>query len=291
MSSEERNYESKKLHLVLKLGGAAITKKDAFETADVQMICLACKHLQGLYQRVGTSFVVTHGAGSFGHHTAKTYEVKSGWNAKDDKERVRIGFALTRSSVKKLNSLIVEELLRLGVPAVGLSPFESGWKCVNGRVVSDGVSSITSMIENGLIPVLHGDCVLDLSLGCTILSADTLISHISEKLDASLALFLTNVDGVFDRDPSEQGARLIERLEVDSDGGWRVPGGEDTLVQISSSKCDEDVTGGMESKLKEALSIAARGTRCLIARLGSKGGEDAINGIRVEGQCTELVNV
>lgn len=288
-----------RVKVIVKLGGAAITFKDKFETPNDMNISSACSQIADLYQRIGPCFVVCHGAGSFGHHTAKQYGVKGGWTAVEGAcgattaQRVRLGFALTRNSVKKLNWMIVQQLTELGVPAVSVSPFDSGWACKDGKVSRPeiGVSSMLSALEARLIPVLHGDCVLDSVRGCTILSADVLMSEIAVKTHSALAVFLTDVDGIFNRNPSEPGARLIERIEVDQEGGWRIPGEEAaTKIEVSSSGYREDVTGGMEAKLNEALTMVRGGTRVLISCLGGEGGQEAlVNFVRVEGKCTEIV--
>lgn len=45
-----------------------------------------------------------------------------------------MGFALTRASVVKLNTMVVDSLNAARVPAVGLSPFASGWSTSSKRV-------------------------------------------------------------------------------------------------------------------------------------------------------------
>ena len=49
------------------------------------------------------------------------------------------------------------------------------WVTNKGVVVKHGVENITSLVDAGFLPLLHGDCVLDQTMGCKILSGDTII--------------------------------------------------------------------------------------------------------------------
>ena len=42
-------------------------------------------------------------------------------------------------------------------------------------MVVDGVDAVSSLVNSGFVPVMHGDCVIDRCQGCFILSGDTLI--------------------------------------------------------------------------------------------------------------------
>jgi len=49
------------------------------------------------------------------------------------------------------------------------------WTNDRGHVVRDGCDSVMKLLTEGFIPVLHGDCVLDDSIGCSILSSDSIL--------------------------------------------------------------------------------------------------------------------
>ncbi len=126
-------------------------------------------------------------AGSFGHHTASQTGVAHGGIATSP--TVRRGFADTRASVTRLNQLVVSALLAAGVPAVGLSPC-GAWSTRGRAVASDGCASVAGLLAAGLVPVLHGDAVLDAELGCTILSGDLIISRLCERFRPPVVAFL-----------------------------------------------------------------------------------------------------
>lgn len=270
--------------MIVKLGGAAITDKQRLETLDRAVLTAAAQHLaQALFAPVpggGTASssgtapcgvnplcplrrcVVVHGAGSFGHQEAARHGVaRGGWQS--DATVLR-GFVLTRLSVTKLNHAVVTELVRAGLPAVSMSPFGS-WSTRERTVESDACPAVAHALAAGLLPVLHGDCVPDAALGCTVLGGDPIMASLARALRPAFALFLTNVDGVFTRPPHLPGARLLREIGVDAAGGWHVDG-----AAAEMDLADGDVTGGIAAKVAEAAQIVAAGVPVLIARAGSE---------------------
>ncbi|KAJ0717882.1 putative isopentenyl phosphate kinase [Helianthus annuus] len=152
------------------------------------------------------SFVVIHGAGqlisifasvsplrtmfrSFGHFQASKSGVhKGGLN----QPLVKAGFVATRISVTSLNLEIVRALAREGIPSVAMSPFSCGWSTRDRNIASADVSTVVEALDSGFVPVLHGDAVLDESLGCTILSGDLIISHLAAHLKPQFVVFLVS---------------------------------------------------------------------------------------------------
>ncbi|XP_013382082.1 uncharacterized protein LOC106152890 isoform X2 [Lingula anatina] len=146
----------------------------------------------------------------------------------------------------KLQQQVVENLVEEGVLAVAQSPCNT-WRMSGGQVVSDNVESLLALVEAGFVPVIHGDCVLDDSKGCCILSGDTVIKHICEKTSVGRVLFLTDVDGIYNRPPEVEGASLLPVINIKSSG--------DTDIPFLSSKSEFDVTGGIALKLNTAFKI------------------------------------
>ena len=122
-------------------------------------------------------------------------------------------------------------------------------------------------MKNNFVPILHGDGVRDLSLGCSILSGDTIIQKLAtDKLlsDKILrVLFLTDVNGVYNKNPAEEDALLFSTLPLNEQGKL-VFDEEDQENQCGSTGVSteekegnnkDDVTGGMELKLSTAINI------------------------------------
>ena len=84
------------LKRIVKLGGAAITDKSAFETIDEDILDVCVEQLRIVIAEDGPgemSTCIVHGAGSFGHHTAAASGVAQG---NLHREGVREGFVATR---------------------------------------------------------------------------------------------------------------------------------------------------------------------------------------------------
>jgi isopentenyl phosphate kinase len=131
--------------------------------------------------------------------------------------------------------------------------------------------------------------VLDSAQGCSVLGGDALMRELARALAPRRAVFLTDVDGVFDRPPEEERARLVRAVRVgggddDDETEWVLEGGGGGPGEAFSSPSSSvrlggaadgavDVSGGMRAKVEEAAAISreAGGAPVVVA----KGGTDA----------------
>ncbi|KAJ4916590.1 Amino acid kinase family protein [Raphanus sativus] len=305
---------TRSIRCIVKLGGAAITRKNELEEIhDENLEAVACQLRQAMMEegsapskvigmdwskRPGSSeiacdvddlgdeedsssefskFVVVHGAGSFGHFQASRSGVHKGGL---EKPIVKAGFVATRISVTNLNLEIVRALAREGIPTIGMSPFSCGWTTSKRDVASADLSTVAKTIDSGFVPVLHGDAVLDNILGCTILSGDVIIRHLAHHLKPEYVVFLTDVYGVYDRPPSENDAVLLKEIAVGEDGSWKVvnPALDLTNKNVQTSVAAHDTTGGMETKISEAAMIAKHGIDVYIVKAATTHSQRALNG-------------
>ncbi|KAM5567293.1 isopentenyl phosphate kinase [Rosa sericea] len=310
---------TKSIRCIVKLGGAAITCKNELETINEENLKMVSSQLRQSMiagsssgkvlgmdwskksgepeisftvddfedQPVAESspFVVVHGAGSFGHFQASKSGVhKGGWN----RPLVKAGFVATRISVTNLNLEIVRALAREGIPSIGMSPFACGWSTCERNIASADLSVVAKAIESGLVPVLHGDAVLDDLLDCTILSGDVIISHLAAHLKPDYVVFLTDVLGVYDRPPSEPNAILLREIAVAEDGSWSVvrPTLQDMNTQVKTSVAAHDTTGGMMTKIGEAAMIAKLGINVYIVKAATSHALRALSG-ELQGEIPE----
>ncbi|XP_055801326.1 isopentenyl phosphate kinase [Solanum dulcamara] len=302
---------SKRLRCIVKLGGAAITCKNKLETIDEENLKEVSSQLRQAFVQDSTSahvlgmdwskrpgqseapsfindfgdqpvadsesFIVVHGAGSFGHFQASKSGVHKGGLSEP---LVKAGFVATRISVTSLNLEIVRALAREGIPSIGMSPFSCGWSTSQRNMTEADISMVTKAIDTGFIPVLHGDAVLDTLQDCTILSGDVIIRHLAAELKPEFVVFLTDVLGVYDRPPVEPGAILIREIAVREDGRWSVlkPKLEDTSKPVEFTVAAHDTTGGMVTKITEAAMIAKLGIDVYITKAGTDHSVKALSG-------------
>jgi|SRR3989344_1790455 len=191
--------------IVIKLGGSVVTHKDSpTPKPRIKIIKSLAKEILSISKR-GYKIILIHGGGSYGHNLAKKYNLIQGLKEKKSYE----GFIKTVQSMNKLNSIIIDLLEKVVLPAVSLPP-HSFITQTNGKLNDFDTSVIRNILELGIIPVLYGDPVIDTKIGCSILSGDSIATYLAKKLNAKKVIFLTDVDGIFDSNPKiNKNAELI----------------------------------------------------------------------------------
>jgi len=198
----------KKELLVIKLGGAVVTYKDSSTPkARVSTIKRLIKEIKQVTDQ-GYRIILVHGAGSFGHGLVKQYGLHHGMKTEEQK----LVFGMVTNSMMNLNSIIKYHLHRANLKTVGLPPHtfitQSG-----GKLNEFETKLIETYLKHGQIPVLFGDMVLDDRWGCSVLSGDTIVCYLGNKLRADKVIFLSDVDGIFDADPNKNPqAKLIPEI-------------------------------------------------------------------------------
>jgi isopentenyl phosphate kinase len=97
----------------LKLGGSLITDKRRYETPRPAVITRVAEEVAAaLAARPDLHLVLGHGSGSFGHFQADKFRVREG-----DLQDWR-GFAETSASAQRLNRMMTDALLSVGIGAL-----------------------------------------------------------------------------------------------------------------------------------------------------------------------------
>ncbi len=238
--------------VILKIGGSVLTEKDSEELARMDEIERISHEIASFKSESDSDIVLIHGAGSFGHPQAMKYRLNEEFNAR--------GAYLTHVSVKKLNSMVLESLNDAGVHSLPVHPLNS---CLleNGKIVYFQLEQIKLMLSRGIMPVLHGDVVMDAVKGVSVLSGDRIIPYLAPLLKASGIGAGSNVDGVLD----EKGD-VIKKITPRSFLNMK------KNIKGSSST---DVTGGMLGKVSELLELANRG---IGSRIFNASKKDMVSG-------------
>jgi isopentenyl phosphate kinase len=221
--------------LILKLGGSVITDKSADCAVNREQLASVASAIAGA--RTG-GIIVIHGAGSCGHPEAKRYHLDKGAKAGETE-----GIFVTHRAVSSLNDAVVLALGDKGVAAVGVHPLHVVI-ADNGRLAGFESRHLETMLMLGMVPVIHGDVVMDLSRGACIVSGDQLVRYLAVALRINRVGLATDVPGVLD------GGRVVPEITKKT-----VP-----HLQIGSSH-HTDVTGGMRGKIDELLGLADAGIR------------------------------
>ena len=231
--------------IVLKLGGSVITEKQnsgVINTTRLQAIA------ETIALHTDLPLIIVHGAGSCGHPEAHQYKIPEGVRREN-----AAGIGETHRAVAGLNSTVVSILRDAGIDAVGVHPL-CGSLAEEGRLISFETTQLAMMAELGIIPVLHGDVVMDRSRGACIISGDQLILRIAEGVHADRVGLATDVPGVLSRG---EVIRLMSRSTVHN-------------IDLGSSE-KMDVTGGMRGKVLELLTLADAGIQSSIFHIERLG--------------------
>lgn len=135
-----------------------------------------------------------------------------------------------------------------------------------------------AMLENSVLPIVNeNDTVCLTELMFT--DNDELSGLVALLMRADKLIILSNIDGLYDSDPGNPEAKLLEKVRV----------GDAVGDYISDSKSSAG-RGGMQSKCKTAMSVASQGTDVVIAN-GKR--ENILTDIFISGKPvphTEFIN-
>ena len=244
----------------LKLGGSLITDKTQPYTARLDKLAdLSAQIKHALQTRPNLLLVLGHGSGSFGHTAAKKYGTRDGppaplrlppFSAKMGGVARRAeggsywqGFSEVWYQASTLNHHVLQALHEVDIPAITFSPAASVWS-ENGRVAEWNLSQIEYALARGIVPVVHGDVIFDRAKGGTILSTEELFEHLARELRPQRILLAGLEEAVWADFPARK--HRVQKVTRESFGEIR-----DSLGKATGA----DVTGGMESKVRQMLEL------------------------------------
>ncbi|HVL86706.1 MAG TPA: isopentenyl phosphate kinase [Candidatus Thermoplasmatota archaeon] len=226
--------------ILVKLGGGLIAPKGARQVADTAVIHALGRELA----KATEPLVVIHGAGSFGHTLAKKHGIHQGLV-----DRSQLGpLSEIHLDMRLLNVQVLESLGASGLHPVAIPPYPVAANR-DGKLAFLDVSPFGHALDLGLTPVTHGDLVHDELRGVSVLSGDDIAWWLARETKPSRVVFVTDVDGIFDRPPEEPGARLVPSFAPD-----------ELRRQSLAGARGPDVTGGMAGKARAIATIAELGT-------------------------------
>ena len=214
---------------VLKLGGSLLTDKTTPESVDEARLTRVADALAGVESQ---EVVLIHGGGSFGHPAAERHGMSPSAGTADSAAVMDVTRAMRR-----LNDRVVDALQGVGLRAVGVQPFSCCRRTATGQLAIC-TEPIQAQRRGGFLPVLHGDVIVDVEAGATILSGDELAIVLAASINADRIGFCAGVPGVLDA--SNEVIPRIESMETVSD--------------VLSGAMGTDVTGGMAQKVQSLLN-------------------------------------
>lgn len=227
---------SMKKLIIVKLGGSVITDKDSQKPkAHLEVIKRLSEELSQIYQDK-YQLIVVHGAGSYAHPLVKKYGLNFGVKTKGQREAL----LKVHRQLTELNNLILEALVKNHVPVTSFPP-RTFIEQRGGKLFDFDFFQIEQALKKNLVPVLFGDMVKDPILGYSVLSGDTIVAYLANKLQATRVIFLCDVDGIYTADPKvNPTAKLIPEI---NDRNFN------QIIKGLTSTKRQDVTGEMKGKL------------------------------------------
>ncbi|MEN6385511.1 MAG: glutamate 5-kinase [Phycisphaerales bacterium] len=118
-------------------------------------------------------------------------------------------------------------------------------------------NSIQTLLKLGVVPILNeNDCVATDEIGTAFGDNDKLSALVASKLDADVLIILSDIDGLYDKNPKEfSDAKLVKVVyEITPE-----------IIKSAGSKGSVFGTGGMKTKI-DAVKIASNaGCRIVLA--------------------------
>ncbi|HID43604.1 MAG TPA: isopentenyl phosphate kinase family protein [Archaeoglobaceae archaeon] len=212
---------------ILKIGGSVITDKTpgVFEKARIDIIERIAEEISILQENL----ILVHGAGSFGHPYVEKFNLRNAKNLK--------AVIMTHLACKRLNTIFCDLLFEKGVNVIPLHPLSC--ISVNEDVEIDG-EFIKSLVDNGIVPVFHGDMVYNrLRDSFEVLSGDRIVLEIAKILNIRKIGFATDTEGLI------VNGRVLEKAILNSE-----------LVElVGEADTKLDVTGGMRGKIESLIQL------------------------------------
>ncbi|MEM1513393.1 MAG: isopentenyl phosphate kinase [Candidatus Thermoplasmatota archaeon] len=219
--------------IIIKIGGSVISNKEKPFSFNEKIVEQIAEEIKYFYPE--KKFLIVHGGGSYGHPVAKKYKIREGWS-----NEKAIGFYKTHRAMIELNNKIVDIFIEKGLPSFPICP-SSIFTLKEGKIIDGYIEVIKNLINKNFIPFLYGDVSISVDKGIDILSGDQIVSYIANNFSAEKVIFLMDVDGIYDKNPKEKDAKLIDII--------------DEKIKIKASEGFFDVTGGIKNKVEEAMKI------------------------------------
>ena len=231
----------KRKHLVvMKIGGSLLTDKTKKLTVDHVALENFAENLASVLDEAqGFDLLLGNGVGSFGHHTAHEYGLREGATTPEQ----FYGAAVTHNHVRRLNLLLADALTAKNLSVFSLSPGDA--LHANHKKVDDAnLSTTQALLENGVIPLLHGDVIADSSRGISIFSTETSLFWCAQQLRQSYetitVITIVNTGGVLNAKN-----QIIPVLERNTE-----------IIVMKPDKSHRDVTDGIVGKVQSCRAAA-----------------------------------
>ncbi len=219
----------------VKLGGSFITYKDKFYSINFNALKNSAKIIREVIDEY--DILLGNGGGSFAHPIVLCSE-----------EGSTSTLVKCQEATRDLNHLIVDYLVNNGIPAVSFQTSAIIYEGEQGLEVF--AEPIKIALRNNVVPVVYGECIHSLTRVFRILSTEDVFLELSKHIRPVRVVLLTNVKGVYNRDPTKyDDAELIRIINKNNY--------KDVIDKISKNT-GTDATGGIVGKVIKMYNLSCR---------------------------------
>lgn len=230
--------------ILLKLGGSLITDKHQPNTARTDVITRLAQEVKAALDVRGDDLqlVIGHGSGSFGHAVAAEYQTVQGANQADS----WLGFARVAAAAARLNRIVMDIFLEVGVPVMSFQPSAST-RTRQAQLMYFETFALREVLQHGLVPVIYGDVSIDAVQGMNIVSTEKLFDNLAREFNPNRILLAGDVDAVYLGNPKDDpDAELVDFVD---NTNWA-----EVEAHLGGSTAT-DVTGGMYTKVRDMYHL------------------------------------
>ena len=191
--------KEKKAVITLKVGSNVITNAEGLP--DEQVIANISRQINDLRQRGNGVILVSSGAVAAG---------RSIYQFPKKTDTVVQRQVLASLGQVKLISLYKEAFAREGLLCAQVLVTKEDFKSRHHYLNMQ--NCLSALLSHGIVPILNENDVVSIT-ELMFTDNDELAGLVSAMMNTTLLIILTNVDGVFDGDPSEPGTKLIHEYD------------------------------------------------------------------------------
>ena len=225
--------------IVVKVGSNVLSKKDG--NLDITRMSAIVDQLSELHAKGMEVMLVTSGAVAAGRAELNNLDMDS---VQNKQLQAAVGQA---KLIEHYYRFFKEYGIVSGQILTTKENFEQPELMANQKRCMD------TMLASGVIPVINENDVVAIK-ELMFTDNDELSVLVSEMMNADLLIILTNVDGIYDKDPGLADARVIPEINLEQDYSG-------CISEIRSSLG----RGGMQSKMVNARHLAQQGIPVYIA--------------------------
>ncbi|MFX0014861.1 MAG: isopentenyl phosphate kinase [Promethearchaeota archaeon] len=251
------------IDLILKIGGSCFSNKILLQKAlkthnqeDIKAaVNINSKNIDQIAAEIraiypsNKNMIILTGVGTPGHYTVLKHKLHKG-NTGELKQH--LGLLEAQIIVNYLRQSILEAFLKYEVPvfqAYASSMYESD----KMRIIRANTENIEKFLASGLVPVISGDMVPDVTMGYSVLSGDQILADLARKFKPKKIVYGSDVDGIFTLDPKmDSRSRLIPKIS------------RNEIKSIIKKLSSGDASGQMSGKLTEIKNLLDSGFHDII---------------------------